>query len=156
YVSAIAVRMGGDPTMRDLVRVALLLTLSASVFSSAPGMAEDFKTGEMIDKSNWQKAEKLLPPEILRHYKEGEYANKCYDWPDAKFNWAPDFKAGSDANAGKFAIGENGTLIEATTKQRPPYIIGFPFPKIDASDPQAAAKILWNHFYRTWYFGNLY
>jgi hypothetical protein len=126
------------------------------VLSSAPCTAEEFKTGEMIDKDNWQKAEKLLPPEILRHYKEDEYANKFYDWPANQFTWAPDFKAASAANEGKFAIGEAGTLIEKSTGKRPPYIMGFPFPTIETSDPQAAAKILWNHFYRTWYFGNLY
>ena len=34
-------------------------------------------------------------------------------------------------------------------------MIGFPFPTIDEKDPAAAVKILWNHYYRTWYFGNI-
>jgi hypothetical protein len=141
--------------MRDLVRVLSALILATAALAAAPSAAEDFKTGEMIDKSSWQKAENLLPPEILKHYKEGDYQNKFVDWPASQYTWAPDFKAGTDANEGKFAIGDLGTLVDKTGK-RPPYIIGHPFPKIDAGDPAAAVKILWNHFYRTWYFGNLY
>jgi hypothetical protein len=141
--------------MRDLVRVLSALILATAVLAAAPSAAEDFKTGEMIDKSSWQKAENLLPPEILKHYKEGDYQNKFVDWPASQYTWAPDFKAGTDANEGKFAIGDLGTLVDKTGK-RPPYIIGHPFPKIDGGDPDAAVKILWNHFYRTWYFGNLY
>jgi len=47
----------------------------------------------MIDKDSWQKADGLLPPEILQHYKNGEYANKFVEWPMAKTTFPPDFKA---------------------------------------------------------------
>jgi hypothetical protein len=117
--------------------------------------ADDFKTGDMVDKGSWQKAEGLLPPEILRHYKEGEYANKFIDWPTAKFNYPPDFKAGSDANEGKFTTSPEGTILDKATGKQPQYVIGHPFPTIDDKDPSAAMKILWNHYYRTWYFGNI-
>ncbi len=137
--------------MRSLLACAVALVIGAAT----SGVAADFKTGEMIDKSNWEKAKDLLPEEILKHYKEGEYANKFVDWPDSKFNWPPDFKAGSDANAGKFTTNATGTVIDKSTNKQPEYVIGFPFPTVDASDPAAAVKILWNHFYRTWYFGNL-
>ena len=117
--------------------------------------AADFKTGDVIGKDTWQKAEGLLPPEILRHYKDGEYENKFIDWPMSQFNHPPDFKAGSDANAGKFTVSPEGTIIDKATGKQPDYVIGFPFPSIEASDPQVGVKILWNHFYRTWYFGNI-
>jgi hypothetical protein len=52
------------------------------------GRAVDFKTGEMIDKDNWQKAEGLLPPEILRHYKEASTPT-IHDWPVTQFNNRP-------------------------------------------------------------------
>ena len=141
-----------------MIRQPICVTvLLGALFAFAPAArgAEEFSTGEMIDKSNWQKAENLLPPEILKHYKEGEYANKFVDWPANKYNWAPDFKAGTDANEGRFIIGPLGTLLEKSSGKRPDYIIGHPFPTIDPSDKDAGAKILWNHFYRTWYFGNL-
>jgi hypothetical protein len=142
--------------MRDLTR-SLAVLVAATTLAMAPTAngAGDFKTGETIDKSNWEKADGLLPPEILRHYKEGEYVNKFFDWPASKYNVPPDFKAGSEANEGKFTTGPNGTIIDKATGKQPPYIMGSPFPTIDPNDPEVAAKILWNHFYRTWYFGNL-
>jgi hypothetical protein len=144
--------MGGKTTMRSLLALGVVLVLG---LTAGRGHADEFKTGEMIDKSNWEKAKDLLPEEILRHYKDGEYANKFVDWPASQFNWPPDFKAGSDANAGKFITNEVGTVLDKSTNKQPEYVIGFPFPTVEASDPAAAVKILWNHFYRTWYFGNL-
>src|SRR5262245_55734027 len=144
--------MGGTPTMRELT----LLLLAFAITTGAPRMAAaQFNTGDMIDKNNWQKAENLLPPEILRHYKDGEYANKFVDWPMSKFNHPPDFKAGSEANAGKFTTSPEGTISDKSTGKQPDYVIGFPFPQIDPSEPDAGVKILWNFFYRTWYFGNI-
>jgi hypothetical protein len=123
--------------------------LAASVLAQ-----ETLRPGMMLDQSNWQLAEGLLPPEILKHYREGGYANKIVDWPIDHYNWPTDFLEASKGNRGRFDIGEQGHIIEKTTGKQPPYILGFPFPDIDASDPQAGAKILWNFFYRTWYFGN--
>ena len=138
--------------MRELIRIMLAFAIGAIVTSSG---AADFKTGEMIDKTNWQKATGLLPPEILKHYENGEYANKFVDWPADGDRMAPDFKAGTEANVGKFTTSPEGTILDKATGKQPAYIIGFPFPAIDEKDPAAAFKVLWNHFYRTWYFGNI-
>ena len=140
--------------MRELTRVTLALVFIATVTSAR---AVDFKTGDMIDQQNWQQATDLLPPEILKHYEKGEYANKFVDWPADKIGMAPEFKAGTEANAGKFTLSPEGTIIDKATGQQPPFIVGYPFPTIDAQDPMAGYKILWNYFYRTWYYsGNLY
>jgi len=140
--------------MRELTRVVLAFALATTVTSAR---AADFKTGDTIDKETWQKATGLLPPEILKHYETGDYANKFVDWPADKNGQAPDFKAGTDANAGKFTTSPQGMILDIATGKQPPYIIGRPFPTIDDQDPAAAAKILWNYFYRTWYYsGNIY
>ncbi len=138
--------------MREVSRLVLALAVAATVTSSRAG---DLQTGDMIDKDSWQKAEGLLPPEILRHYKDGEYANKFVDWPSAMTTFPPDFKAASEANEGKFTTSPEGTILDKATGKQPTYILGFPFPTIDEKDPAAAAKILWNHFYRSWYYGNV-
>lgn len=124
-----------------------------------PARADDpsdgpLQPGDLLDQSTWQKAEGLLPPEILQHYKDGGYANPVVDWPMDYFVWPTDFEAGSKANVGRFDIGEHGQVIDKATGKQPPYLIGFPFPEIDPQDPQAGIKIIWNFFYRTWYFGN--
>src|SRR5262249_58455980 len=140
--------------MRELGRIVLAFAFATTVTSSH---AADFKTGDMIDKETWQKATGLLPPEVLKHYEHGEYANKFVDWPADKKSNAPEFNAGTDANAGKFTTSPEGTILDKTTGKQPSSIIGLPFPTIDDSDPAAGFKILWNYFYRTWYYGgNIY
>jgi len=138
-----------------LLRIVLAAAVLAGV-SSRTAAAAGFKTGDMVDKDSWQKADGLLPPEILRHYKDGEYANKFIDWPAAKTVFPPDFKAATDANEGKFTTGPDGGLLEKATGTQPTYILGLPFPTIDEKDPAAGVKIVWNMFYRSWYFGNIF
>lgn len=111
--------------------------------------------GDTLGPATWRQAEGLLPPEVLRHYETGGYVNTLYDWPAERFEWAPDFKAGSDANAGRFDVGKSGEIVDVRTGTQPAHVLGFPFPRIDAKDPKAGAKIMWNHLYRTYYYGNL-
>src|SRR5262249_30145712 len=117
----------GNPTMVVPRHLLIVVALAALIgLTSRAGIAADLKTGDMIDKNSWQQAEGLLPPEILQHYKNGEYANNFVEWPMAKTTLPPDFKAGSDANEGKFTTSPEGTIIEKATGKQPPYIIGFP------------------------------
>ncbi len=135
-----------------------LLTAGAMVahdVSPAAAQGSDqLQPGETLDQSNWEKAKGLLPPEILRHYRDGEYVNQIVDWPADTYTWPTDFLAGSQSNEGRFAIGKEGHVVDAKTGKQPPFIIGFPFPKVNAQDPDAGAKTVWNFLYRTWYFGN--
>jgi len=141
-----------------IVRRFCVLVLLGAAFTVAPlaalGAGEELKGGVTLGPDNWQQAEGLLPPEILEHYKKGEYVNPIVDWPDDFYVWPTDFKAGTEANEGKYDIGPNGEIVEKATGKQPDFIIGFPFPTIDESDPKAADKIIWNFNYRTWYFGN--
>jgi hypothetical protein len=140
-----------------LFAITLMMALAPAAWAdaAAPGAASDgLKPGDVLGKDNWQKAEKLLPPEILKHYREGEYVNRIVDW--TTFNWPQDFAEATEKNAGRFAIGTLGEVVDKTTGKQPAAIIGFPFPKIDSKDPQAGVKILWNYFYLNWYWGNLH
>ncbi len=123
--------------------------------AAAAPVVDDLKPGEVLNQTNWQKAQGLLPPEILKHYQTGEYANPIADWPSSKFDWPPDFREGSEKNQ-QLDLNDVGTIIEVGTGKQPAYVIGFPFPIIDPADKKAGAKILWNFFYRTWYFGTLH
>jgi len=120
---------------------------------AGPALADELKPGMILNQQTWQLAEGMLPPEILKHYREGDYINPIVAWPLDYFVWPEDFAAGSKANEGKYDIGDKGQVVEKGGSQ-PSYIIGFPFPTIDENDPKAAQKVIWNFFYRTWYFGN--
>lgn len=138
------------------VRTILVAALIAAAAGPAAGQNDGLKPGMTLDQSNWQLAEGLLPPEILAHYKDGGYVNKIVDWPVGSFNWPPPFKEASEKNAGQFKLSETGTVVLNSTGEQPDFIMGRPFPVIDANDPQAGAKLIWNFFYLTWYYGNLH
>ena len=141
---------------RVLLNAALAIVIIRPVWAQAPAAADALKPGDVLNETNWQKAQGLLPEEILKHYRNGDYANPIVDWPAGKFDWPPDFRAGSEKNARQLDVDAVGTIIEKGSGKQPPYIIGFPFPIVDRSDPKAGAKAVWNFFYRTWYFGTLH
>jgi hypothetical protein len=139
--------------MRARARTVLALLL---VIVAAAARAQDGLTpGDVLDASTWQKAEKLLPPEILQHYRDDKYKNTITSWPQDRITWPEDFKAGTDRNAGRFKIGPEGEILDKATGKQPDFIIGHPFPTIDPADPTAGVQVVWNYFYRTFYFGNL-
>ena len=55
------------------------------------------------------------------------------------------FRAGSEANAGKYYVTDTGYMYETATKTWPHFWYGFPFPNIDENDPTAAYKVMYNH-----------
>jgi len=126
------------------------LPTRARADAGGPGPAP----GTTLGKDNCKSAEGLLPPEILAHYCKGEYENPVVEWKG--FTFAPDFAASTEKNAGRFDLDAEGGIIEKATGKQPPRIYGFPFPKIDPSDPKAAAKVVWNYFYMTLSYGNLH
>lgn len=140
--------------MRTLKGPLAATAVALVLVAAEPGDAAALEAGTTLDRSNWQQADGLLPPEILKHYADGEYENPIAVWPLEQYNWPPDFKAGSEANEGKFKVGPEGALVSTETGTLPPYVFGFPFPRIDATDPQAGFKAVWNYFYRMYYFGN--
>jgi hypothetical protein len=139
-----------------LVHAALTVALTRPLWAAESGAAADLKPGDVLNQTNWQKAEGLLPPEILKHYQTGEYVNPIADWPDGKYIFPPDFRAASEKNAGQLDLSATGTVIEKGSGKQPQFILGYPFPIIDPNDPKAGAKVVWNYFYRTWYFGTLH
>ena len=122
----------------------------------AGGARAELGDGDVLGPDTWQQAEGLLPAEILEHYRRGEYVNTVLDIdrPGYLSTALPaDFQAASKENRGRYALDEAGTIIDPATGRQPAFILGSPFPDIDPADPQAAIKIIWNHFYVNWYNG---
>jgi len=136
-------------------KIALSVLVAVLGLLAAPVRA-DVAPGDTIDKTNWQKAEGLLPDPVLNYVKKGDFVLHI-----GKFNydpvWEPAFQQASQANAGKYDIDEDGNIVDPKTGKRPDYIYGFPFPNIDPKDPKAATKILWNRSFaifkdgQTWF-----
>jgi hypothetical protein len=149
-------RRGARQSWSLLLIGALAIGSTRLAWAQTPAAGDGLQPGEVLNETNWKKAEGLLPPEILRHYQHGEYANPIVDWPPEQFAWPPDFLASTEKNAGQFDVDDAGTIIEKGSGKQPPYILGHPFPVIDRGDPKAGTKVLWNYYYSGWYIGSIH
>jgi len=119
--------------------------------------AGDLREGDLLGPETASAARDLLPDEILAHYERGEYINPIIELgkPGQRpLDNPPEFVAASRQNRGRYRLSDTGSLVEATSGRQPAFVLGLPFPEIDAADPQAGAKIVWNHFYAIWYRGD--
>jgi hypothetical protein len=135
--------------------IAALLTLNAVCFVTSAALA--LQDGEVLGPDTWEEAQGLLPDEILDHYRKGEYVNSVADirLPGYRSIALPqDFQDATRGNRGLYALSDGGSIVEQKSGKQPPFIFGLPFPEVDANDPQAGTKIVWNHLYSTWYGGN--
>jgi hypothetical protein len=125
---------------------------SGSPQEVAPGL----KVGDVLDQSNAALAKDLLPPEILRHYQNGGYRNRIMDYPLGTAKWEKAFLEATEKNAGQLDVDERGSIVEKGTGKQPSYYYGIPFPLIDANDPKAGVKVVWNQFLAYWQGGSSY
>jgi hypothetical protein len=116
--------------------------------------AADPQPGTMLDQSTAGQAEGLLPPEILKHFKNGDYMNKVVEFPSSRWSWDDGFMEATKRNGETLALDEHKSPVDKTTGKRPDYITGLPFPDIRESDPDAGYKALWNLAYAYYTGGN--
>ena len=135
--------------VRTLVAVAVVLI----GFAGGPARAE-LTTGTMLQQSNADQASGLLPPEILKHYKGGDYMNQIVDFPNGRFRWDDGFDAATRQNGERIILDESKAPIDKTTMKQPEYLTGLPFPDIREDDPDGGYKVLWNLAYAYYTGGN--
>ncbi len=130
--------------------VSLLISLTAT-----PHVSADVSPGDVIDKSNWQKVEGLLPEEVLNWVKKGDFILEIGKLEGDTGDFYPEAaKQAFQANVGKYDLDEAGGVVEiASGKLARP--IGLPFPQIDLKDPKSAEKIMQNQHYQSVICGNL-
>ena len=133
------------------VRISDWMVLAALVLLVAsPAAAAEGKNGTepwILDQNNWQQAQGLLPDVVLKRVKNGDYWFKIRPIDPDKFKsyYSKGFWEASEANDGKFDIDpETCGLKDVKTGEMPSFYFGYPFPKIDSKDPQAAYKMAWN------------
>src|SRR5215470_10563520 len=100
--------------MMRVAVVALLLTGFA-----ANGTGADPPPGTVIDQSTADQVRDLLPPEILKHYKNGEYVNRVVDFPNGRFRWDDGFDQATRQNSESLVLDENKQPVDRSTHKRP-------------------------------------
>src|SRR5262249_32214848 len=120
----------------------------------ARGVPAEIRPGMTLDQATAEEAKDLLPPEILSHYKQGEYPNAVCEFPNSCFPWDDGFAEASEWNRTNLILDANKQPVDKATGKRPDYLTGRPFPDIRDDDPDAGYKVLWNTIYVVYNGGN--
>ena len=134
-----------------LCLIAVVVVAAAQLVANR---AVALRDGEVLGPDNWSQATDLLPDEILQHYRLGEYRNPVMDVSGSQFMSLAlpvEFQAASRQNEGRYALTADNSIVDVQTGAPPRFILGYPFPTIDAADPEAGTKIVWNYFYNNFY-----
>jgi len=142
--------------MREARHLGICMTTVWLVLCLAPIALCDVSPGDVIDSSNWQKLEGLVPDSVLNWVKKGDFilgiGELNYDFSANH----PDFALEAmQTNVGKYGLDEEGGIVDLKTGEMPEYIIGHPFPEIDPKDPGAAVKIMHNSRYMQYIPGDI-
>lgn len=101
-----------------------------------------------IGKENADTFKALLPSSVYQRVRAGEYVLNVVPVDAQRFraNYTDRFWQASAANRGKFGLDPaTGGLTDSATGKIPARFFGLPFPDVQASDPQAGAKIVHNY-----------
>jgi Protein of unknown function (DUF1329) len=119
--------------------VTMLLTVSTIAIALAVPLARaQVKPGDTITSADIARIKDLVAPGVLRQVQIGLtmkiVAPEHIDWP-------PPYKSATEQYSKQVSIGpDHKTIVN--------YVAGCPFPKIDANDPDAAVKAIWNSEFR--------
>ncbi len=117
----------------------------------------DVVAGDLIDKTNWEKVEGMIPTSVLNWIKKGDYTLKVDDLEyDPKAYMTNYDREHFEPNKGRYDFDDEGVIVETRNSKPADFIEGIPFPEIDLDDPEAGAKIVTNHYYHTFTEGNVY
>jgi len=125
----------------SIVAITLILCVGSKAYS-------DVSPGDVIDKTNYEKIEGLVPDRMLAWVKDGKYVLNVGELNyDPAESISPFAREAMEKNVGKYDINNEGTIVESGSGNQARAIIGHPFPKIDMGDPEAARKLLYDALY---------
>ncbi len=126
------------------VQIFALMMLAGLILTPLNALGGD----KVIDSSNWQEIEELLPEQALEWVKKGDLSMKLGELEyDPKEYWPSWGLEGMKENVGKHDLNPEMEIVNAKTGERPTFIKGLPFPGVNADDPKAAVKVVYNGYY---------
>jgi hypothetical protein len=132
-------------------RVLACLSIGSLLFC-AGARADPPGPGAVLDASNAADASELLPQEVIARYQAGEYRNTVAAWSTSPA-FSPKFIEATARNQAKLATSDRGTILTGPGGAPATGIYGLPF-RVEASDPQAGVKAIWNAYYSLWRVGS--
>jgi len=133
--------------------MALMLCLTFLCLS--PTAFAEIAPGTVIDKTNAEEAQGLVPDPVLNWVKKGDGTMTVGELPyDLNDFLPPPALENMEANKGKYGVDADGLIVDLKTGKLPEFISGLPFPEIDLEDPDVASKIMYNKHFYTYASGN--
>ena len=127
--------------MRSLATLGILCF---ALFRACPADAQ-VKPGEFFSADNARKIRALLPPGV---YWRVEHGMTLRVSPTERIQWPPPYKDATEKYSAQVRLTRDHRSLEG-------YVAGQPFPIIDANDPYAAVKVMWNNAFRPMYSDDL-
>jgi len=124
------------------VRFVCLLIALVALHSTA---AAEFRSGDVINRNNAEKARELLSPGVYWRVQHGMTLKVV---PTERIEWPPPYKVATERYSAQVRLSEDHRSLVS-------YVAGQPFPLVDANDPFAAVKIMWNNSFRPMYTDDL-
>ena len=123
-------------TFKRMATVAAL-ALTVAFISPPVEVRAQVKPGDIITPDNASQVEGLVSPGNYVLVRQGMTMKIV---PTSHLDWPPPYKAATEQYSPQVSLTPNGDLKN--------YVAGLPFPLVDANDPQAATKIMWNFEFR--------
>jgi len=142
--------------MRQVRTFPLCIVVLCFILASVHVARADVSPGDVIDKSNWEKAEGLLPEPVLEWVKNGDFVLDIRALKYRVLDFFPPYQLEAfKTNAGMYELDADGGIVDAKTGKTPEHIVGIPFPVIAEDDPRLAEKLIQNNHYMTYMPGDL-
>ena len=127
------------PIARAVISKTLLTIAAAFVGLSLYSVASaQVKPGDFIGPDNAAKVKDLLPPGA---YTRVEHGMTMKIVPTERIEWPPPYTEATEKYSAQVRLSPDRRSLVG-------YVAGQPFPMIDANDPDAAGKIVWNEVFR--------
>lgn len=106
-------------------------------YRQGPPRAAGIAPGTALSTGNWQLAQDVLAPELVRAVRDGEFTILVQDATDMPVS--PEYINATLEQAADVFLNSAGNLVG--------YQAGLPFPLLDKADPDAGLKAAWNARY---------
>ncbi len=124
---------------RSMRRAAgIILALACAILINTSAVNAQVKPGDFITPENATKVQDLVGPGV---YYKVAHGMSMKIVPTQRVDWPPPYKDATEKYSSQVRLSNDKRSVVG-------YVAGQPFPLIDANDPEAANKIVWNNVFR--------
>ena len=119
-------------------QVGFLFAFASLALMLATPVAAQVKAGDFITPENGSKVKDLVSPGVYYKVQRGMTMKIV---PTERIDWPPPYKDATEKYSSQVRLSKDHRTVVG-------YVAGQPFPLIDANDPDAATKVVWNNVFR--------